>query len=171
VRKQNSQLLGVAFRFRGWLLGSLALLVLISSRPTATSITLALPFLILGLFFRGWAFAHLGSRGRTRDPSPPPDRVVRGPYKWLNHPVYAANVLVALGILLAAAPGYALGLVAGGFVLGLYGMLALREQRQMKDVPIRRSGALLSVLALARCERSSWLTVALLLVFLVVRAL
>lgn len=171
MSKYNSQTATLAFRYRGWFLGCVALTVLACSQPTTRSFLLGLPCLTLGLAARSWAFVYLGSTGRTRDPAPPSERVVGGPYRWFNHPVYLANVCVALGIVLAASPGPAFSVCVALLVVGFYRLLALREEGLLVGLPARASRSIHSVAALARCERSSWMTLSLVVLALMVRAL
>jgi len=96
---------------------------------------------------------------------------VGGPYRWSSHPVYVANVCVALGIVLAASPGPVLSVCVALIVLGFYRLLALREEGQLVGLPARASRSIHSVAALARCERSSWMTLSLVVLVLMVRAL
>jgi protein-S-isoprenylcysteine O-methyltransferase Ste14 len=115
----------------------------------------------LGL--RAWAFAHLGGQGRTRDPRAPEGRVASGPYAHLDHPVYLANLLAAAGLILAVAPPPAFAGVALVLTVALYAVLAARESAQVRGLPVvlrpRRT-----VAQVARSERSTWLTVGVLLV-------
>jgi protein-S-isoprenylcysteine O-methyltransferase Ste14 len=148
------------FRWRGSLLLLPAVLALLSSRPGAGTLPAALPWLAAGLALRAWSFSWLGGQGRTRDPGPPAVRVIGGPYALFEHPVYLANVAVALGLLIAAAPP---GWLAAALALGLvafYGALAAREGAQLAGLPTR--GQPVAGLArVARTERSTWAVVAL----------
>jgi len=150
------------FRWRGVLLGLLGLVVALGARPDRTSLTAALPLLLGGLALRGWAFRHLGSTGRTRDPAPPTSRVTSGPYAWFPHPVYLANALLAVGLLVSARLPLPLGAAAAVVLAALYLALAVRESAQIAAAPIRVSAGL-TVRELARSERSTWLSVAVLL--------
>lgn len=155
-------LAALLFRLRGVVLGAVGVAVAVGAQATAHSLLVGLPALMAGLGLRAWAFSHLGPGGRTRDPSPPASRATTGPYRWLRHPVYVGNLLVAAGLLLVARLPPGLTATAASVVVGCYGLLAWRESRQLDGVPARR-GVVLRGEGLVRSERSTWLSVALLL--------
>ena len=119
----------------------------------------ALPWIFTGLSLRFWAFAHLGGQGRTRDASAPRRRVVSGPYAALNHPVYLGNLLLAGGIVIAARPPGWLAILSLTGVAGFYALLARREGVQVAGLAMR-AGRVAGTRQVARIERSTWLTVA-----------
>lgn len=156
------------FRHRGVVFGAIGLIVVALAQPTQASLALGVPVLLAGLLLRLWAFAHLGPAGRTRDPAAPATRTVSGPYRWVAHPVYLANGLVAGGVLAAASPPSPIMVGSAGLVAAGYAALALRESRQLAGVPAR-SGLVLTGRRLLRSERSTWLSVGLLLSVVLVR--
>jgi len=150
------------FRFRGVVLGAVGLLLALSARTEPWILAAGLPLLLLGLGVRAWAFAHLGPAGRTRDPAPPESRATSGPYRWLRHPVYVGNLAVAAGLLVVAWAPAGVSAGAAAAVLACYAVLAMRESVQLAPVPAR-SGVVLAGGKLVRSERSTWLSVGLLL--------
>ena len=150
------------FAWRGVVLGAVGVLVALSAEPTARSLGLALPWLLVGLVMRAWAFRSLGPMGRTRDPAPPAGRVEAGPYRWLRHPVYVGNVCIAVGIIASAALPATLAMGVLLFVVLLYTLLAGRETAQLRDLPVREPAGL-GAAALLRSERSTFLSVGALL--------
>ena len=150
------------FAWRGVLLGVLGGVLALLAHPGPSSLLRGLPVVLLGLALRLWAFRHLGAAGRTRDPRPPSGRVHAGPYRFVNHPVYLANVFVGLGLVVCAAPAPSVALGCFGAVLLFYGALATRESSQVRSLPPRPSASL-PLPALLRSERSTWLSVAALL--------
>ena len=150
------------FAWRGVVLGVVGVLVALFAEPTARSLGLALPWLLLGLLMRAWAFRSLGPSGRTRDPGPPAGRVEAGPYRWFRHPVYVANVCIAVGVIASAALPATLAMGVLLFVVLLYTLLARRETAQLRDLPVREPAAL-GAAALLRSERSTLLSVGALL--------
>ncbi len=145
------------FRWRGVLLGALALPVLWTAHPTYPGLASGALLLLLGLLLRLWSFAHLGSAGRTRNPEAPPHRVCTGPYRWLGHPVYSANLLMASGWLLAAAvpvPTLAALLLC---LFLFYSVLAWREEALLAGAA-RYEGPIPGLLRGMRSERSTWIT-------------
>ncbi len=150
------------FRLRGILLGAVGAVVALGAQADERSLLAGLPVLGLGLGLRAWAFAHLGPAGRTRDPAPPRSRATSGPYRWLSHPVYVGNLFVAAGLIVSASAPWGLSVAAAAVVLIVYAALATRESQQLHDVP-ERAGVVLWGRALLRSERSTWLSVGLLL--------
>jgi len=148
------------FVHRGLLLAVPALLAVLTGEPTARSLGASLALLLGGLMIRAWATAHLGGAGRTTDPSPPKDRVVSGPYARLRHPLYAANLAVALGLVLALRPPVPIMVLLVLTVTGFYASLAEREDAQIAMLPARPMASPLPWSAVARHERSTWLAVA-----------
>jgi len=150
------------FAWRGVVLAGAGLALALVAKPTASSWALGTPVIVLGLALRGWAFHHLGSVGRTRDPAAPGGRVISGPYAVLPHPVYLANYLVALGLVLTAEPGPILLALFLALVAAVYGLLARREGAQVADLPARPSASM-GLAGVARSERSTWASVGALL--------
>ncbi len=142
------------------MLGALALIVMLTAdgllRPAA------LPWVLAGLGLRAWSFHWLGPAGRTRRPGPPPARSVGGPYSVLGHPVYVANLLLAAGLVVAVVRSGAVAALFLGAVTALYAALAAREEPLLRGLPERREPAL-SARGVARSERSTWITTALVL--------
>jgi len=138
-------------------MGGVALLTLLLADPSLDSLLLGIAVLLGGLSLRSWAFLYLGSSGRTRDPARPKERVVGGPYRWLAHPVYVSNMVIALALVVASAPGLLAAVGLLGSVALLYLVLSVRESRQLQSVQQLSDGRLLSARELARSERSTWL--------------
>jgi len=139
-------------------LGAVAVALLFFDAPGHTTLPVAVPWLLAGLGLRAVAFRHLGGQGRTRDPSPPSGHVVTGPYSRLEHPVYVANLLIAAGLVFAMAPPDRVAAAGLIIVTGLYVALAARESEQLRSLPIERR-APRTWPQVARSERSTWLTV------------
>lgn len=112
----------------------------------------------VGLVCRAWAFAHLGGGGRTRAVERPPQRVRSGPYRWVEHPVYGANLLMAGGLVVIGRPPVVPGLALLAGVAGFYVVLARREGRQLIGVPDCWVSPRWS--RVPRWERSTWATTA-----------
>lgn len=86
----------------------------------------SLPVLLGGLSLRVWARRHIGlhTRGKRLEA---PYRATGGPYRYLSHPLYLANVLVALGCLGAIGGRIGATLLATLPVALLYVLLARGE--------------------------------------------
>ena len=157
------------FALRGVVLGALAVIVVLFAAPDPHTVALGTSVVLPGLALRAWAFAHLGPAGRTRDPAPPSTRATTGPYRWFAHPVYAANLVIAAGVFVAAAARWEVTAVLAVAVVCAYVALARREAQQLASVP-GRAGVVLRGWPLARSERSTWITVAALLLALGARS-
>jgi protein-S-isoprenylcysteine O-methyltransferase Ste14 len=103
---------GFFFRYRDLLPIPLALGVVAQARPRPLGWMVGLPFVLLGETLRVWSLCHIGPTTRTREICA--DRLVcSGPYAHVRNPLYLANMLKVLGILLAAGlPGSAFLVVA-----------------------------------------------------------
>lgn len=151
------------FVHRGLLLAVPALLGVLSGQPSLQSLGSSLPLLLGGLLFRAWATAHLGGAGRTTAPGPPADRVVSGPYAHTRHPLYAANLAMALGLVLALRPPGPITVLLVLVVTGFYAVLAEREDGQISKLPARPVSPALPWATVARHERSTWIGVVVML--------
>jgi protein-S-isoprenylcysteine O-methyltransferase Ste14 len=153
----------VLFSYRGSILAVPALLALLSATLTPQSFVSALPLLLLGLMLRFWAVGHIGGESRTRLAEAPESRVVTGPYRFFRHPLYLGNLGVALGLLLALRPPGPIVALIAFFTIAFYALLARREDEMLWSVPTRKLKRRASWEEIARCERSTWLTTALIL--------
>lgn len=82
-----------------------------------------------GLALRGWAAG--AQRGIVADGPSAGRFVVSGPFRLMRHPVYAGNVMIAIGIMLMAKNG--LGLVVIPAVLfGAYRLIAPIEEAHLR---------------------------------------
>ena len=115
------------FRFRGELLGLWGLLALGACWPPR-GCPASVASLLAGLALRAWARRHIGPHSRSRVLSCP-ERSTRGPYRYVAHPLYLANLLVAtaLALVLAGPTPMALAWMAGPVCL--YALLARAENR------------------------------------------
>lgn len=113
------------FRFRGELLAAWGVGALVWGGPPR-GFPPSLALVVSGLALRAWARRHIGphSRGRVLDC---PERSVAGPYRYLSHPLYVANLLVvaSLALALVGPTPQALVLLLGPVLL--YAFLARAE--------------------------------------------
>ena len=122
-----SRLLDCLFVSRGVLLAVPGLALAVWGTPSLGQLAGATPLLALGLGGRIWAVAHIGMSSRTRSAEAPVALVKTGPYAFLQHPLYCANLAVALGLVLFLRPPgtRAVGLVL--FASLFYWLLSYRE--------------------------------------------
>lgn len=95
------------YRYRGETAAPFAVLLLVLARPTWGRLGVGLTLIAAGECLRLWAASHIGShaRGRTFH-APTGEALARsGPYQLMSHPLYAGNLLVCLGLLVAARAG------------------------------------------------------------------
>ncbi len=148
----TSRIEGFLFRHRDRLLALWGIVAAVLAWPPR-----AAPWSVIllgcGFALRLWARAHIGphSRGRSLEA---PERCAGGPYRFLAHPLYAANLLVlsALAFVLAG-PGIAALAVMSG-PAALYVVLGRAESRHLRDAapPVRTS----PLPRAARRLRSEW---------------
>ena len=160
-------LIDALFVWRGRLLLVPAVLALWWGQLSCPTFIDSLPMLGGGIALRCWATAHLGGAGRTVSSRAPAERVVTGPFASLSHPLYTANLAIALGLLLALRPPTPLVVVLVLTVVGFYGLLAMREDVQLLDLRARAPRPPPSFRQVARHERSTWLVLGLFLVLAV----
>jgi protein-S-isoprenylcysteine O-methyltransferase Ste14 len=149
---------------RGALLAIPAILAVLSAQPSFGSFLSSLFLLVMGLALRGWATAHLGGAGRTRSAEPPEARVVTGPYARLRHPLYVANLGISLGLVLALRPPGPIVVLLVLSVTAFYALLAERENHLLEGLPIRPPVPALPWALVARHERSTWISLGLILI-------
>lgn len=144
VNTLSQHLFRAVYRWRGWLASAAVLsgaLAVWPDRRIAASSAWSIVPLLLGLSLRLWARRHIGLHSRGALPQAP-CRVVSGPYRYVSHPLYAANVLVAVGILGALLPVRSVGLAAFPVIL-LYAFLAHSESLLLsRENPPVQCGAL-----------------------------
>ena len=81
----------------------IAALVLWLARPSWTSLAVGAAVAALGATLRIWAAGHLEKATEVTS---------SGPYRLMRHPLYVGSAIVALGIIIAAADGWVMVLVA-----------------------------------------------------------
>jgi len=117
------------FRHRDRILAAWGLLAIAVFRPPRGWVP-SLAFLLAGFSLRLWARAHIGPHSRGRNLSSP-ERCTGGPYRWIDHPLYVANLLVIAGVALEiAGPEPAALVILSGPVV-LYALLGRAESRRM----------------------------------------
>lgn len=119
----------LAFRTRGILVaGWSALFLVVGWPPGRPGTTASLVPLVLGISLRLWARRHAGAHTRLSVLAAP-YRATGGPYAWLRHPLYTANLLV-LGAL--GWRWFGLGWFSSAHLVGpglLYAFLGRAEER------------------------------------------
>jgi protein-S-isoprenylcysteine O-methyltransferase Ste14 len=91
----------------GWLLG---VVVLVLARPTAFSILLGLPLVVLGEAARVWASGHIEKTLKL---------ATGGPYAHSRNPLYVGSLLLALGVAVACASPWVV-LAVGVYFVAFY---------------------------------------------------
>jgi protein-S-isoprenylcysteine O-methyltransferase Ste14 len=96
------------------------------SAPSATSLTIGLPFSILGLALRAWAAGHLEKNTTLAD---------GGPYAYVRNPLYIGTLLTAAGLVIASRR-WELGILfAAVFLLIYLPVVELEEQHLRRLFP------------------------------------
>lgn len=123
-----------AYRLRGYLASGLGLagLFFLLGHERGDGVWSLVP-LGLGLGLRIWARTYIGRHTRGQELQAP-YRAVGGPYRWIGHPLYVANVLVALGSLGAVGAPFVPTLAATAPVAVLYAVLGLGESGFLREL-------------------------------------
>ncbi|HEX7879864.1 MAG TPA: methyltransferase [Candidatus Eisenbacteria bacterium] len=95
------------YRYRGETAAPFAVILLVLARPTWGRLAVGLFLVMLGECLRLWAASHIGTHARGRTFRAPTGgmRARTGPYRLIPHPLYAGNLIVCLGLLVAARAG------------------------------------------------------------------
>lgn len=116
----SSRLRDALFRWRGWGVIALGVVVLGFSwplRPRLPFVLWALPVVLFGVAFRVWSRCYF-TRGSDTRRIQAHRLIAMGPYRRVRNPLYVGNMAVAVGIALAfAGPWAALAFLVALFVL------------------------------------------------------
>mgnify|MGYP002348456649 CR=1 FL=1 len=122
---------GFLFRFRGEILATWGLCALATNWPPR-GCALSSLLLVAGIGLRIWARRHIGPHSRGRILACP-ERSTGGPYRFVRHPLYLANLLVVSSLaLVLAGPAWRTALLVAGPAV-LYAILARAESRFVAD--------------------------------------
>lgn len=91
------------FKWRSYTPIPLLLATLILAKPTLWSITLGIMIALAGELTRIWSVAYAGGATRTLEPGVG-KLITGGPFSYVRNPLYVGNLLLSLGICLAAWP-------------------------------------------------------------------
>jgi protein-S-isoprenylcysteine O-methyltransferase len=97
--------------------------------PSRTRLLVGAALGAAGIALQGAALAALGAHfAACFDGLAPRERVRTGPYRWLRHPLYAANLLMMLGIVIAT---FNLLIAALAIVLVMFYAFAILDENRM----------------------------------------
>jgi protein-S-isoprenylcysteine O-methyltransferase Ste14 len=91
------------FKWRSYTPIPLLLATLLLAQPTLGSITLGIMIALAGELTRIWAVAYAGGATRTLEPGVG-NLITGGPFSYVRNPLYVGNLLLSLGVCLAAWP-------------------------------------------------------------------
>lgn len=124
------------FQNRSWTPVPLALWMIRNARPRPVGVLIGLICVIVGLATRLWAVAHIGPVSRTRRPDTPSVRISSGPYRYLQHPIYAGNGILSEGLVIANGAGFPwLQIFFPLLWLVQYGPIMLWESAILRNAP------------------------------------
>lgn len=89
------------FKFRDYLPLLLIFTLIKSAKPAKFGWLAGLPVILVGQIIRVWSLMHIGPSSRTREICAA-ELVTTGPYRLCRNPLYYANSLKIIGILLIA---------------------------------------------------------------------
>jgi protein-S-isoprenylcysteine O-methyltransferase Ste14 len=99
-------------------------LVLILSRPSLVSLLLGLGICLVGLFIRTWASGHLIKEKKL---------IVSGPYQYTRNPLYFANLIIGISVVVTSLSWFVLIIFMVYFLL-FYPLAVKREKGKMKNL-------------------------------------
>jgi protein-S-isoprenylcysteine O-methyltransferase Ste14 len=99
-----------------------ALAVIIIAQPALVSLLAGGTICCLGLVFRGWASGHLRKEKEL---------TVSGPYRYTRNPLYFGNLIIGIGVVVAAHSWWVAGIVVVYFLL-FYPVIIRVEIERMK---------------------------------------
>ena len=100
--------------------------LLLHSAPAASVLLAALGVGAAALFLLHWSLQSLGPNFAPCDRGIRPRELIRsGPYRWLPHPIYTANLLLVAAVAIAS---FGPLIVAVGVVLALCYAFAIRDE-------------------------------------------
>ena len=91
------------FKWRSYTPIPLLLATLVLAKPTLWSISLGLLVALAGELTRIWAVSYAGGATRTLEPGVG-NLITGGPFSYVRNPLYVGNLLLSLGVCLAAWP-------------------------------------------------------------------
>ena len=99
-------------------------LVIILSRPSLVSLPLGLGICLLGLLIRTWASGHLMKEKKL---------IVSGPYQYTRNPLYFANLIIGISVVVASLSWFVLIILVVYFLL-FYPPAVKKEKGKMKNL-------------------------------------
>ncbi|MBC5803875.1 MAG: isoprenylcysteine carboxylmethyltransferase family protein [Candidatus Eremiobacteraeota bacterium] len=125
------------FKRRGTLLALPAVALVVLGRPSRQSVAVGVPIAFVGEGLRCWAVGYSGVTTRA-DYVTAPQLVTAGPYAYIRNPLYAGNLITALGFTIAftgglAAMQRAMLCIAGlGTMLSVYACIVPLEESYLR---------------------------------------
>lgn len=121
------------YRHRGWI-AAIPLLALLAQRaasdaPLRWSV---LPVIAAAMLLRAWAARHLGPHGNGHEMEAPA-LARKGPYAFSRHPLYLANIVTGVALVLFANPPAAFSLTLIALIVAQYFVLARLEERALRE--------------------------------------
>ena len=107
----------VFFRLRSLTPIPLILVLIFFSKPTPLSIVLGGLLIVLGEWLRIWAVGYAGGSTRTRTLGAARDLVTTGPYAHVRNPLYLGNLILSLGVCVAANVYWMIAVLLIGFLI------------------------------------------------------
>lgn len=118
------------FKFRSYTPIPLVVLLVATAQPSLRPYLWGLGCLVLGELIRLWAVAHAGGATRTRNVGAP-FLVTSGPFAHTRNPLYLANALIYIGVVLLASGQPIWILIALGFCALQYGLIVSLEEETL----------------------------------------
>ncbi len=118
------------FKLRGYTPIPLAILLVAYSQPAWKPYLGGLILMGIGEALRMWGVAHAGGSTRTRKVGAP-SLVTSGPFAYCRNPLYVANAVIYLGVVLLAGGQLLWIAIALGFCALQYGLIVSLEEETL----------------------------------------
>ena len=97
------------------------------AKPVWHTVTVGVPFIVIGELLRMWAVGYAGASTRARTLGAARDLVTTGPYGYVRNPLYLGNFLLSLGICLVANVYWLVAILVVGYFFQYLPIIALEE--------------------------------------------
>ena len=115
------------FKIRSFTPIPFILALLYFAEPAWQTVVIGVPFIGAGELLRIWAVGYAGASTRARTLGAARDLVTTGPYSYVRNPLYLGNLLLSLGVCLAAGVYWLVAVLIIGYLFQYLPIIAVEE--------------------------------------------
>lgn len=115
------------FKIRSFTPIPFILALLYFAKPAWHTVTIGVPFIVVGELLRIWAVGYAGASTRARTLGAARDLVTTGPYGYVRNPLYLGNFLLSLGVCFVANVYWLIAVLVIGYFFQYLPIIALEE--------------------------------------------